>query len=312
MVIELVDMKNMNTSLLKHVTTLLALEQHGSISRAAETLELTQSALTKALQRAEEDLGQALFTRHTRGVVPTTAGAIALAHARIIQNQCIETENKIGDLRNFPGVLRIGAGASFLDSLLPEAMAEVVTNFPTIEIKLKVESVVSLLDQIRSGDLDLLFISEPPGIGTTKDIRWTPLINDEMDIVARSDHPLTRKAEVEMTDLKQYGWVLGSQNDPQRTYLESVFRSKDMVSPKVTIECLSREVAIRTIQRSDLLTLVPNVRTHPEFSTLARIDCPALRWVRVAGIITREGFTPPSGGVSLLKRIAKLCQCTMR
>ena len=301
-------MNSRNAYLLKYVTTLLALERHGSITRAADALEITQSALTKGLRRAEDDLGQTLFVRHTRGVVPTEAGKIALAHARIIQNQCIETVNEIDGLRNFPGVLRVGAGASFLDSLLPHAMADTVARYPAIEIKLKVESVVSLLEQIRSGELDLLFISEPAGIAAMSDIHWTPLINDEMDIVARPGHPLAEKVGNEMGELKEYGWVLGSENDPQRKYLEGVFHAKDMVPPKVTIECLSREVAIQTVQRSDLLTLIPNLRTHPEYPTLARIDCPALRWIRIAGIVTREEFTLPTGGISLIKNIKKLCQ----
>lgn len=57
-----------------------------------------------------------------------------------------------------------------MDSLLPDAMADVVARYPMIEIKLKVESVVSMLEQIRSGDQDLLLISEPAGVGAAKEI----------------------------------------------------------------------------------------------------------------------------------------------
>lgn len=106
-------MKKVNTNLLKYITILLALERYGSITRVADALEVTQSALTKGLRRAEGDLGQALFVRHTRRVEPTAAGKIALAHMGIVQKQCVETVNEIDGLRNFPRVLGIGAGASF-------------------------------------------------------------------------------------------------------------------------------------------------------------------------------------------------------
>lgn len=106
-------MKKVNTNLLKYITILLALERYGSITRVADALEVTQSALTKGLRKAEGDLGQALFVRHSRGVEPTAAGKIALAHTRIVQKHCVETVNEIDGLRNFPRVLRIGAGASF-------------------------------------------------------------------------------------------------------------------------------------------------------------------------------------------------------
>lgn len=49
-------------------------------------------------------------------------------------------------------------------------MADLVARYPTIEIKLKVESLVSMLEQIRSGDQDLLLISEPAGVGAAKEI----------------------------------------------------------------------------------------------------------------------------------------------
>lgn len=133
-----------------------------------------------------------------------------------------------------------------------------------------------------------------------------------MDIVAPPGHPLAGKTGIEMAALKQYGWVLGSENDPQRKYLKGVFASKDMVPPKVTIECRTREVAIRTVQRSDLLTLVSNIRTHPKYATLERVDCPALRWVRIAGIVSREDFTPLAGGIALIEHIKRLCLCTIQ
>lgn len=295
-------------ALLKHVDILLALAACKGVTHAAQNLGMTQSAVTKALHRAEADLGQPLFVRHSKGVTPTAAGKISLEYARLIKGHSVETLNRIDGLQNFPSILNVGAGASFLDSILPAAIAEVVNTYPSISIRLKNESVSNLVTQIRNGEQDLVFISEPADIDAMRDLRWTPLIDDEMDIVAREDHPLAHRKSVEMDDLKSFGWALGNDLDPQRRYLEGAFRSKRMALPKVTVEALSRTVAVQIVRNSDLLTLVPSFGKNPTYQDLVRIDCPELRWVRIAGTVTREGVTLPNGGKLLIKYVRKLCQ----
>jgi len=293
---------------LKHVDILLALADFKSVSHAAQVLGMTQSAVTKALRRAEADLGQRLFVRHSKGVTPTAAGQIGLEYARLIQSHSVETLNRIDGLQNFPGILSVGAGASFLDSILPSVIAKVVNTYPSITIRLRNESVANLVAQVRNAELDLAFISEPAGISSMRDLRWTPLVDDEMDIVARREHTLSQGKSVGMDDLKGFGWVLGNDIDPQRRYLESAFRAKGMARPKVTVEALSRTVAVQIVRNSDLLTLVPSFGKNPIYHDLVRIDCPDLRWARIAGIVTREGFTLPNGGKLLVNFITKICR----
>lgn len=293
---------------LKHVGTLLAIAEHGSISAAAAALDTTQSAMTKALRRAEDELGEKLFDRHTKGVVPTAAGEAALAHAKLIRQHGYETLNAIDALRNFPGKVQVGAGASFLDALLPTAIAGVVSKMPAARIRLRVEEVPQLLTRLRDGELDILFVSEVPGISSMSDIDWRPLINNEMDIVARSGHPLLAKKTVTAADLVDYGWVLGGENDPQQRYLESVFRAKGLVLPIATVEALSRSVSLRIVQQSDLLTVVPNLRTQAGDSGISRVNCPDISWVRIAGIALRRGFALPPAAYELIKEIEALCE----
>ena len=294
--------------LLKHIDMLLALSDCGSISHAAQALGMTQSAVTKALQRAETDLGQPLFVRTSKGVAPTSAGQICLEHARLIRSYSSEAMNRIDGIQNLPGVLNVGAGASFLDTILPAAIAAVVNAYPSISIRLKNESVANLVEQVRESKLDIAFTSEPPDIGSVRDLHWTPLVGDEMDIAGRKDHPLAQEEKVEMEDLKRFGWVLGNEVDPQRKYFESTFRARGMTLPKVTVEALSRTVAVQIVRSSDLLTVVPSFAMNTTFQDLARINCTDLRWVRVAGFVTRRSFTLPNGARLLIKHVKKMCR----
>lgn len=302
-------MTKMNTFVpLRHVAIMLTIEEHGSINAAANILGLTQSALTKALKRAEDEMGVRLFDRHTKGVTPTPSGKLALEHAKIIRSQSDQIMNAIDGLRNSPGRVLVGAGASFLDALLPKAIANVVSRYPTAEIHLKMDNAVVLLNMLREGKLDLLFGSEFPGVAAMEDIDWLPLIANEMDVVARSGHPLSGRRNIGPADLRDYGWVLGGQNDPPYLHLESVFRAKGWVFPHVAVQSVSRTVAIRIVQQSDLLTLLPNMRTNPYHSDIVRIDCEDLTWTRIAGIAVRKGYKLPPAGKTLLSEIKNVCE----
>ncbi len=295
-------------TLLKHVRVVLTLNRQKSIGRAAETLGITQSAVTRALQRAEADLGQTLFLRHAKGVEPTPAGRIVCRYAKSIVGKGAEALNEIEDLGNVPGVLNVGAAASFIDTILPRAMARAVSRFPSMEIRLTVDSVDSLMTLLRDGVLDLLFIAEPPGVASMKDIDWVPMLTDEMNIVARSDHPLANKARVGIAELSGFKWVLGRYHDPQRLYLESVYRSKGLMLPEVAVECLSRDVALRVVKDSQLLTLAPNLKANPYYDDLQRINCRDLHWTRVAGMASRSGVKLPLGAKILMRETSEFCR----
>ncbi len=302
------DMTDRNAFVpLRHAAVLLAIAEGGSISAAAVAIGATQSALTKALHRAEQDFGQPLFERRPRGVVPTEIGAVVLDYARLIRRHSQEALNAVDALSDVPGTIVVGAGASFLDALLPSAIARVVSKRPASRIRMKVDTVAALMESLRNGDLDLVFVSELPGISSMRDVEWTPLINNEMDIVARKGHPLVRKGAVTIEDLQGYGWVLGGETDPQQRYLSSVFRAHGTVLPEPTVETLSRPVALQIVRQSDLLSLMPNTRTYSDQSEIARVKCPMATWVRVAGIAVNRGGVLPPVGEDLVREIKSVC-----
>lgn len=292
---------------LRHVGVLLAIGKHGTISAAAVAMGVTQSAITKALQRAEDDFGERLFTRNAKGAVPTEAGLAAIARAKLIRAHSMETLNAIDALRGFPGTVHIGAGSSFLDAMLPTAMAKVVTRFPAARLRLRIDNVATLWEGLRSGEIDLLFVSELPGVALMSDIEWSPLVHSEMDVVARAGHPLAQQDSTSVQELQRCGWVLGGPDDPQRSYLESLFKANGAVLPLPTIETLSRSVAIQIVQQSDLLAILPNFGTNHGDTRLTRVTCEAVSWRRVAGIAVRRNHILPPAGNELVTQIRKMC-----
>ncbi|HBO80045.1 MAG TPA: LysR family transcriptional regulator, partial [Cupriavidus sp.] len=115
----------------------LAVEAHGGIGRAAEALDMTQPALTKAVQRVEAQLGVPLFERTTLGMRVTQAGAVFLERARRIR---LEYEDAIKEMRGIQtgeqGMLRLGYSPSMPNALVLGACRQLIRERPVARLRL--------------------------------------------------------------------------------------------------------------------------------------------------------------------------------
>ena len=293
--------------LLPHVGVLLAIERSRSLSAAAAELGTTQSAVTKSLRRAEEELGQTLFRRHARGVTPTPAGTVALEHARLIRRHSRAAVSAIDAASGRAGLARIGAGASFLDALLPQAIAQVTRRRADARFTLRSASGPDLLDALGRDDIDLAFTSELANLGALDGIVWKALIKDDIDIVARNDHPLATKLDVSVEELVAHGWVLGGASDPQQQRLARIFRDQGGVLPAPTVETLSRVATIEIVRQSDLLSIMPSPLLDAA-SGIAPVYSRQIRWRRQAGLAMRSDAVFPLGARELIAEIEALCE----
>jgi DNA-binding transcriptional LysR family regulator len=101
-----------------------AAARHGSFSVAAERLGYTQSAVSRQIGLMEQAAGRPLFERQARGVRPTEAGRIVLAHAETMLAELIATQHDLRELSALPaGRLRVGGFSSAMAALIPRTIA---------------------------------------------------------------------------------------------------------------------------------------------------------------------------------------------
>ena len=105
-----------------------AIARHGSIREAAEELHIAQSALSRQIQKLEEDFGVPLFQRHARGVKLTSAGEIFLRHAQTNLRQIERVRSEIDALQ---GLRRGTVSIHSIESLVPHLLPRAVTRFST-------------------------------------------------------------------------------------------------------------------------------------------------------------------------------------
>lgn len=185
---------------LRHLRTLQAIAETGSLTLAAQRLYLTQSALSHQLRELEERLGVPLIDRGARPLRPTQAGQrlITLAHAVLPQVEAAERE--VVDIgRGHAGRLAVaGECHSCLDWLLPR-LRDYRRRFPRIELDVSLAVSLDPFPALERGAIDLVLTPDRrdlPGIA------WEPLFDYRMYAVVASDHPLAQQARLAPDDLR--------------------------------------------------------------------------------------------------------------
>jgi DNA-binding transcriptional LysR family regulator len=196
----------------------------GSVSRAAESLFLSQPAVTLQLQALEREFGTRLFERFGRRWTLTQEGTALFELARPLVEGIDRIDKdfleKIGDQEN--AELHIAAGSSTILYLLPEIVSKFRENHPKVQLFLHNVTGQDGLGLLRSDGCDLAVgsVLDVPG-----DLVYNPAYSfDPMLIMAR-DHPLAEKETIKLADLSPFGLIL----PPKRL---STWRLVDLVFQK--------------------------------------------------------------------------------
>ncbi len=138
-----------------HLQYFWAVAHRGNLSRTAQDLRISPSALSTQIRQLEANLGAPLFLREGRSLVLTEAGRVALAHADAIFAQGRELLSTFGGVRDPSAILRIGAVAT-LSRNFQESFLEPLLSMPHVRLRLVSGGLVELLGMLREHHLDLV------------------------------------------------------------------------------------------------------------------------------------------------------------
>lgn len=162
-----------------------------SVSRAAEKLFITQSAMSSRIAALEEELGTLLLDRRDKSFRLTIAGARFLIHAqKLLDLQRTAKEELSGGNVAGEQVLRVGAIESVMHSWLTEWLSALRKQHAGLAIELTVETTPLLLDHVHRGVLDLAFAAAP---GTSSGVRSAPMPSMPMVFMGHSETQRKRK-----------------------------------------------------------------------------------------------------------------------
>jgi DNA-binding transcriptional LysR family regulator len=225
-----------------------------SVSQAARDLNVTQSAVTRRLQRLETSLGTTLLERRTRPVTLTGAGQAALERCRRLLNDAREVRAAAANGELPTGELRIGVAHALTELTLTEPVGQVRRKFPKIALRLRTGWSRELLERVRTGALDAAIILLSEGERLPVEVVGSQIGKERLVVVAsRQEH---RSPVLKIQDLAGVQWVLNPEGCAARAALRRVLLQAniDMV---VAVETYNYELQLALAAQKRGLSLVP-------------------------------------------------------
>lgn len=186
---------------LRHLRYFIAVAAHGSFNRAAETLHLTQPALSRQVRDLEDELGVPLVLRGKNAVSLTEAGDLFYEEAREVLARADEAVRRVrGEARR--ETLRVGYAPSMTTGIMPAVLEAFQSATPRVRIELADLSSREINELANEGRLDLVV---SPGISVTKGIpgfQWTELRRLQPVLILAETHPLAKLKRIPLTRLR--------------------------------------------------------------------------------------------------------------
>jgi len=184
----------------RQLRAFVALAQERHFTRAAERCHQTQPAFSALIRSLEDAAGVRLFDRTTRRVELTPEGRLFNASALRLLN---DLEAVMGEIQDHVAVRKGRVAVAALPSLaagwLPEVYAQFHDQFPGVELQLHDALLEPCLDMVRRGVVDIAVAAKGLDMGG---LQAEPLCEDFFYLVCRDDHPLARRHEVHLRELK--------------------------------------------------------------------------------------------------------------
>jgi DNA-binding transcriptional LysR family regulator len=232
-----------------------------SIARAAKELNLTQPAVTKAIQELESDLGVELFERTNRGVVPTCYGTLLGGRVKSVIAELRHLTDELNSFRSGEsGHVIVGTLISASARLLPIAIAKLKLERPGVLVTVREGSIDRLFPALATGELDVVVGRLPEAdLPLTRmfSFEHTVLYEEALCATVWGEHTLTRQKKIILSDLLDWPWILPLMESPARLTAEKLFFDAGLSMPHNIVESLSLLTNIGMMQSMQAITLMP-------------------------------------------------------
>lgn len=237
---------------------IVAIERHGSITRAAEACGVTQPTLSTQLSKLERELGVTLFERAGRGLRLTSAGRPVLDQAHRVLGAVEDLVSAAQDhLDPFAGTLRLGLIPTLAPYLLPHLLSGMQASLPRLKPAIVEEQTASLLAQLRAGTIEAAMIATDPEdtrLGTM------PLFDEPLWVAMSARHPLAARAKIKPSDIDPSTLLLLSEGHCLRDHAIALCAEPALgVRISGDFRAASLETIMHLVESGFGITLVPEL-----------------------------------------------------
>ena len=239
---------------IRQLQMILALEQAGSVSAAAQRLQVSQSALSHRIREAERLLGTDLYLRQNKKLIPTVTGQRVAHAAKVILTELERTELDVAQLH--AGVqqnLRLGLHVYASGLWLPSLMASMHDKAPAVGVQVVADTGMQPLTSLRKHDVDVALVS---GYVEGRDLWFEHLFDDELVAVVSEGHEWCALERVEASLFAEQTYVAHHTNPESGREYEVVFSANDVL-PKKVLRAGLTEAVLALVSAGQGVTLLP-------------------------------------------------------
>ncbi|PAW79637.1 MAG: LysR family transcriptional regulator [Verrucomicrobia bacterium Tous-C9LFEB] len=272
----------------RQLRAFVAVADLGSFTLAGRHLNLTQSAISHAMQALEEDVGCRLLDRVGKSVMITQAGEQFLVRARTILDEMAGARLELGQLSQWgTGRLRLSASSTACEYILPAVLREFKESFPRCHISIDPGDSPAAIELLRQNRVDIALTLEA---SHEPRLKFRPLFTDELTFITSPLHPWAQKGRATHDEIGAQNYIL--YNKTSSTFkLIGDFFDKEEIALKSFIE-LGSMVAIKELVKLGLGVgiLAPWIaRKEIEQGALVSIPLPGKKLKRRWGILHWQG-----------------------
>lgn len=239
---------------LDQLRILKAIAAEGSFKRAADSLFVSQPAVSLQVQNLERQLNVPLFDRGGRRAQLTEAGNLLLNYGEKILSICQETCRAIEDLQNLQGgTLIVGASQTTGTYLLPQMIGMFRQKYPDVAVQLHVHSTRRTAWSVINGQIDLAIVGGevPPELQESLDV--IPYAEDELALILPVSHSLAEQETIQKDDLYHLNFITLDSQSTIRKVIDKVLSQSDIDTRRLKVEMeLSSIEAIKNAVQSGL------------------------------------------------------------
>ncbi|BDH45987.1 LysR family transcriptional regulator [Salmonella enterica subsp. enterica serovar Choleraesuis] len=291
---------------LRHLHTFVAVAQQGTLGRAAETLNLSQPALSKTLNELEGLTGVRLFERGRLGAQLTLMGEKFLTHALKVLDALNTAGLSLSRREGDPAqMVRIGALPTAALGILPGVIGNCHRQQPGINLQVATMNNTMILAALKSGEIDL-------GIGRMSDpemmagLNYELLFLESLKLVVRPSHPLLNDT-ITLSRVLEWPAVVSPKGTAPRQQAEALLATQGCVLPEGCIETLSASLSRQLTVEYDYVWFVPSgaVKDCLRHGTLVSLPVAIPGAGEPIGILTRVDTPLNSGSQIVLDAMRK-------
>lgn len=264
-----------------------AIASEGSFKKAAESLYISQPAVSLQIQNLEKQLNVTIFDRCNRKAKLTQAGQLLLGYSRRILPLCEETCHALEDLNNLQsGTLIIGASQTIGTYLMPRLIGLFRQRYPNVSIELQVHSTRHISWNIANGQIDFAIVGGEVPCELLQNLDVTLYAEDELALILPTTHPFAKLDQIQKEDLYQLRFIALDSKSTIRQVIENVLAQHEIDTSRFNIEMeLNSIEAIKNAVQSGLGAALVSLTAIEKELELKR-----LHWAKIEDVTIKRSL----------------------